>query len=89
MLTPSELVGVGLSDHLDLIDPGQYQTQLGNLGFPTGDAVKGQKHISFDISSFMAMLSMLNKEGNCDFRLTVTDASGTTVKTIQLYVVKG
>ena len=89
VLTPSELMGVGLSDHLDLIDPGQYQTQLGNLGFPTGDAVKGQKHISFDISSFMAMLSMLNKEGNCDFRLTVTDASGTTVKTIQLYVVKG
>ena len=88
VLPPSELGGVGLSDHLDLIDPGQYKTQLENLGFPTGDAVRGQKHISFDISSFMGMLSMLNKEGNCDFRLTVTDAAGTTVKTIQLYVVK-
>ena len=26
--------------------------------------------------------------GNCDFRLTVTDASGTNPKTIRLYVTK-
>ena len=36
----------------------------------------------------MDLLSLLNREGNCDFRLTVTDASGTVTKTIQLYVVK-
>lgn len=88
VLTPPELAGVGLSDHLDLINPGEYESNLAGLGFPTGDEVKGEKHISFDISSFMGMLSMLNKEGNCDFRLSVTDASGTTVKTIQLKVVK-
>lgn len=36
---------------------------------------------------FMDLLSLLNGEER-DFRLTVTDASGTVTKTIQLYVVK-
>lgn len=50
--------------------------------------MSGQKTLSFDISGFMDLLSLLNKEGNCDFRLTVTDASGTNTKTIRLYVTK-
>ena len=64
----------------------EYQTALEGLGFPTGANVQGQQSLSFDISGFMSLLSMLNKKGNCDFKLTVTDASGTNVKTIQLYV---
>lgn len=88
VLTPSELIGVGLNSHLDLANPGEYQTALGNLGFPTGANVQGQKSLSFDISGFMSLLTILNKEGNCDFKLTVTDASGTNIKTIQLYVTK-
>lgn len=88
VLPPSELEGVGLTDHLDLVNPGIYKTQLENLGFPTGDAVTGSRRVSFDITGFMDLLTLLNREGNCDFRLTVTDASGTTTKTIQLHVVK-
>ena len=86
VLTPGELIGVGLNSHLDLANPGEYQTALEGLGFPTGANVQGQQSLSFDISSFMELLTMLNQEGNCDFKLTVTDASGTNVKTIQLYV---
>lgn len=88
VLPPSELAGVGLADHLDLLNPGTYKENLEGLGFPTGTDVTGNKTLAIDISGFMGMLSMLNKEGNCDFRLTVTDASGTNTKTIQLYVVK-
>lgn len=88
VLPPSELTGVGLTDHLDLINPGQYQPQLQGFGFPTGDEVTGHKTVAFDITDFMDLLTLLNREGNCDFRLTVTDASGTNTKTIQLYVVK-
>lgn len=88
VLPPSELIGVGLTDHLDLINPGQYEESLKNFGFPTGSKITGSKSISFDISDFMGLLTLLNKEGNCDFRLNVTDASGTTTKTIQLYVSK-
>ena len=88
VLPASELESVGLASHLDLINPGEFQSQLEGFGFPTGAAVSGQKTLSFDISGFMDLLSLLNKEGNCDFRLTVTDASGTNTKTIRLYVTK-
>ena len=88
VLPASELESVGLASHLDLIIPGEFQSKLEGFGFPTGAAVSGQKTLSFDISGFMDLLSLLNKEGNCDFRLTVTDASGTNTKTIRLYVTK-
>lgn len=88
VLPPNELQSVGLASHLDLVNPGEFQSKLEGFGFPTGAAVSGQKTLSFDISGFMDLLSLLNKEGNCDFRLTVTDASGTNTKTIQLYVTK-
>ena len=88
VLPASELESVGLASHLDLINPGEFQSKLEGFGFPTGAAVSGQKTLSFDISGFMDLLSLLNKEGNCDFRLTVTDASGTNTKTIRLYVTK-
>ena len=86
VLTPDVLTGVGLNPHLDLVNPGEYEEKLQGLGFPTGTNVQGQKSLSFDISSFMELLTMLNQEGNCDFKLTVSDASGTNIKTIQLNV---
>ena len=88
VLPASELESAGLASHLDPINPGEFQSKLEGFGFPTGAAVSGQKTLSFDISGFMDLLSLLNKEGNCDFRLTVTDASGTNTKTIRLYVTK-
>lgn len=45
----------------------------------------GKKSLTFDISSFMPMLTVLGP-GNSDFKLTVIDASGSVSKTIQLYV---
>lgn len=87
VLPPAELAGVGLTDHLDLINPGEYESALQGLGFSTGEEVTGSKSVTFDISSFMGLLSLLNKEGDCDFRLTVTDGEGTVTKTIQLRVV--
>ena len=88
VLTPGDLSGVGLSDHLDLINPGEFGEKLSGVGFPVGSEITGSKSVKFDITSFMSLLSMLNKEGNCDFKLSVTDETGVTVKTIQLNVVK-
>jgi len=84
-LTPEELQGLGLSTHMDLVNPGSFEGPLTNLGFPTGSAVAGKKSLTFDISSFMPMLTVLGP-GNSDFKLTVIDASGSVSKTIQLYV---
>ena len=84
-LTPEELQGLGLSTHMDLVNPGSFEGPLTNLGFPTGSAVAGKKSLTFDISSFMPMLTVLGP-GNSDFKLTVIDASGSGSKTIQLYV---
>ncbi len=84
-LTADELAGLGLSTTLDLVNPGIYETPLNSLGFPTGSDVAGKTTISFDISSFMSLLAILGP-GNSDFKLTVTDATGSTTKTLQLYV---
>ena len=87
ILTPGELQGVGLSDKLDLLNPGEYEESLKNLGFPVGTEVSGAKNVEFDITSFMGLISMLNNNGYCDFKLIVSDDSGTTERTIQLDVV--
>ncbi len=84
-LTPSELQGLGLATHMDLVNPGEYKTPLENLQFPTGEDVAGQKNLEFDISQFMPLLKILGP-GDSDFKLTVTDAGGVTVKTIMLNV---
>lgn len=81
-LTPGELIGVGLTDHIDLINPGQYEEALGGLGFPVN--VGGQQSANFDITSFLPMLSALG-EGNHEFRLTVKDANGQSVISVKLH----
>ncbi len=87
ILSPAALAGVGLSSHLDLINPGGMEGALNGLGFPTGGDVTSSKVVRFDITGFMGLLSALQTAGDCDFRLSVTDASGTTVRTVQLDVV--
>lgn len=89
VLTPEALVGVGLTDHLNLIEPGEYKEALEGLGFPTGDAVYGKTLIdenTLNISDFMSMLKVLGP-GKTDFRLTAIDSNNQPcVGTIQLEV---
>lgn len=82
-LTADELESVGLSADLDLVNPGEFEESLNKLGFPTGDDVKGQTSIDFDISQFIPLLNMLGS-GQHTFTLTVTDANGTTTAKIIL-----
>ncbi|MDE7096554.1 MAG: hypothetical protein K2O47_03580, partial [Muribaculaceae bacterium] len=82
-LTKEELEDVGLSADLDLINPGEFEEPLTNLGFQTGDAVKGQTECKFDISGFVPMLMMLGP-GEHKFNITVSDANGTANGTIWL-----
>ena len=81
-LTPSTLVGVGLTDELDLVTPGQYEAGLSGLGFPVN--VGGMSDVEFKITDFVPLLCALG-EGNHNFILTVTDANGTSTKTLKLH----
>ena len=82
---------VGLSKNLDLINPGEAESMLRQLGFPTGTDVTDETEISFDISSFLTLIEGLAQNGGtlCSFRLIVTDSFGTTERTVQLKVDKG
>lgn len=86
VLTPSELEGVGLASHLDLVDPGDLEDTLRNFGFPVGSDVRNQKNVAFDITGFMKMLCAVGAGYQHNFVLTVTDAGGTTEKTLKLKV---
>lgn len=81
-LTEDALQEVGLQSTLDLVNPGSLEEALTGLGLPVN--VAGQKDIEFNISSFMGLLGALG-EGTHNFIMTVTDASGTTVKTLKLH----
>ena len=81
-LTKEELESVGLSDHLDLVDPGELSEPLSNFGFPIN--VAGQTFLEFDITPFKTLLSIL--EGDHTFKITATDANGTTVKDLTLRI---
>ena len=77
------LPGVGLDTHLDLVNPGSLKEGLEGLGFPTGDKVKGQKEVHFDISKFIPLLGTYGA-GDHKFVMTITDANGTTNTTLWL-----
>ena len=49
-LTPEELSGMGLSAHLDLVNPGALKEAIEGLGFPTEGNVLHQNKVTFDIS---------------------------------------
>ena len=82
-LTPDELDSVGLCDVLDLVNTSSqpYGESLAGLGFPTD--VGGQTHVEFMITGFIPMLDVLGP-GTHKFILTVTDAHGTTERTLIL-----
>ena len=81
-LTPEELVGVGLTDHLDLINPGQYEETLDQMGFPV--SIGGKTSAEFNITGFLSLLGALG-EGTHEFKLTVTDANGTQIISVKLH----
>lgn len=79
-LTKDVLEGVELTDHLDLVNPGIYNDKLKGLGFPT--YVEGQTDPSpMSLTDFLPMLEALGA-GTHKFHLNVTDANGTTKKTL-------
>lgn len=81
-LTPGELSGVGLTDKLDLINPGQYEEALAGLGFPVN--VGGMSEAEFDITGFLSLMQALGA-GLHEFRLTVGDANGKAVFSVKLH----
>lgn len=83
VLTPSELESVGLTDKLDLVNPGQFEQTLVNFGFPVN--VGGMKNAEFDLSQFMELLVVLGPARH-DFVLHVADANGSTDKTLTLVI---
>ncbi len=82
-LTSEELEGMGLSAHLDLVNPGQLKEAIESLGFPTGNNVLNQSKVTFDISDFMPLLGILGP-GTHNFKITATDALGTTQQSLIL-----
>lgn len=81
-LTPEELEGVGLAADMNLAEtPDAMAGILDGLGLPTN--VRGDKEVRFDISGFLGLLSNLGN-GVSNFTVTITDANGTTEKTLIL-----
>jgi hypothetical protein len=84
LLTDVALKDVGLSSHLDLVNPGEFREYLINFGFPIGDEVLGKNEVSFDITPFGVLLKMLGN-GTHEFVLTATDEGGNvTTETLTL-----
>lgn len=81
-LTPEELDGVGVAEHLDLIEPGEFEAALKGLGFPT--CIGGLSEAEFDITGFLSLMTILG-EANHEFKMTVTDANGTSVFYLRLH----
>lgn len=77
-LTEEEMSSMGLGTHLDLVNPGDMGIGLSGLGLPVN--VGGQTEVTFDITTFLMILP----EGEHQFKMTVTDANGTTEKTLIL-----
>lgn len=83
-LTPEALEGVGLPAHLDIANtPADLAAILGSeeFGFPVN--VKGQSEVAFNLTKFIPMLDGLGA-GTHKFHFVVSDANGTTKKTLTL-----
>lgn len=82
LLTPAELESFGLNSHLDFVNtPEDLVIGLTGLGFPIN--VGGETDLQFDITSFLSLLANLG-EAEHHFTLTVTDANGTTSRTLKI-----
>ncbi|MBD5357181.1 MAG: DUF4493 domain-containing protein [Bacteroides sp.] len=87
-LTDDILTGVGLAAEFDLIScttaaGTDVKEGLEGLGLPVAEQVENQKDVVFDVSQFMGLLGIYGAADHI-FVLTVTDASGTTVKELKL-----
>ncbi len=83
-LTAEELAGVGLAANFSLVKDTQYFASLGNLGFPTGDAVEGKEKLNLSITTFLSILSGF--PGDHHFKITVIDNEGNEgTETIKLH----
>lgn len=91
VLPANELATLSLASQMDLIHPAteDMKSRLQELGFlpKDGSSIEGATLMKFDISEFIPAMTALNGTGNCDFKLTVTDASGTIEKTLMFNVV--
>lgn len=81
-LTPEILDGVGLASHLDLVNPGDLAEGLASLGFPVNVAGQTDPAV-MDITEFTSLLGIYGAATH-KFIITVTDANGTTKKTLTL-----
>lgn len=82
-LTPETLKSVGLTDHLDLINPGVFKEKLQGLGFPV--EIGGQTLAEFSISSqFLGLMKNLGA-GNHEFKMTIKDSNGTSIVSLKLH----
>ena len=73
----------------DLADPEATEAglseKLKGLGFPVGAEVTGQTALSFDITSFMALMGTF--PGDTDFEMTVVDSTGVeTAEKVMVHV---
>lgn len=87
-LTDEILTGVGLAAEFDLISGktaagADVKEGLEGLDLPVADGVKDKKDVVFNVTSFMGLLGIYGAADHI-FILTVTDASGTTVKELKL-----
>lgn len=87
-LTPEILGAIGLSETLDLVNPGSMAEVLQGLGFLVGDQVLGQSSVTFDISSLVPMIALIyNEDSDHKFALTVTDTKEqVTTKTLTFHL---
>lgn len=87
-LNDQTMQDVGLTTHLNLAYPGEYKDKLGKgddgLGLPVAEEVLGQHEVLFDITGFMPLLAIY--PGHHEFKLVVSDANGTTTKTLKLNI---
>lgn len=82
-----DVTEVGLMNNFDLAYPGDLEEGLNGLRFPTGANVIGQKHTTFDISTFTGLL--VSFEGNHNFVIRVVDQNDLEeTKVLKLRVVK-
>lgn len=90
-LTPEELDGVGLSQNINLINPGEMAAALQELQLlkPGQTSLSGETLVNFDISGFLGILFQLyNESGECSFEMTVGDSAGSVTKTLKFFMQK-
>ena len=86
-LSPNVLKGVGFTDHIDLVHPGEFKEQIMGFEFPVEDEVVGQTALDFDITRFTPMLGIY--PGTHRFVLHVEDSTGNGVtETLTIIVQK-